>query len=429
MSTVNAEAENAPYPSMVPPGIKLIVRKKRTYLSRQSLTAPVDRPPNAAQEGLEAASKSPSQQVLKCEMTNTEVPTAPFTPLDAVPFEPAPWQGIGFLKKQGVFAVVTPHGACTAALSGYFAAYLSGRVFVPFGGARYPGTVIYTTYTANLDRSLRAAADSVFPCGHEILTQRTPRRFSWKDPTAPLVQALTGRARGEVAAVIIDVGPFSPRIKDETIDDAYAQLSAIAEEADCLVLLIVEYTKSREKNPFLRIPGALSSMRGTLLAASLPPAAMAPQSGAPAGFLLMRLAEVASHPLVVRFWLQPMMDPVEASRITWGPIAFEDPQTVFAQVAAVELSTAERAAAQVAAEIIRQRGAPTTKVELQEIGKQLYGIARSTMSSSLTVAGAADLLENVHSYDGRSFWVIPGVTPIPPWIRPSYRQLEARLPF
>ena len=67
--------------------------------------------------------------------------------------------------------MIVPHGACSFALNAYFTAFLSGRTFAPFGGARYPGVVIHSTYTPHLDRSLRAVTSSPFSSYHkEVLT-------------------------------------------------------------------------------------------------------------------------------------------------------------------------------------------------------------------------------------------------------------------
>lgn len=406
--------------------------RKRTFINIPLRIAPP--PPPAAPEAPDGpspadAGKNAAEPAASGEHLGTAPSGQPFTSLDAVPYEPPPWQAVNVLRKSGVAAVILPHGACSFALNAYFAAFLSGRTFAPFGAARYPGVVIHSTYTPHLDRSLRAVTSSPFPCHKQVLTCRTEHQFDWKAPTAHVKDALKGRKRGEVVAIIIDTGPFPRRIDERIVDEARAQLSQIAEEADCLILLMVEF-RNRDKDPFLRVPAALRALRGTLLAVPLESKSLTPQSGAPAEFVLMRLAEAASHSVVVRFSLEPMLDLVEASRISWGSVCLEDPRSVFTQAAAADLTEGERTAVNVAAGLIRQCGCPLSSAELQETGKEPpFGVARTTMRSALTVAGVLGLLENVHSWEGRSFWIIPGETPIPPWIRPSYRRPDTQLPF
>lgn len=72
---------------------------------------------------------------------------------------------------------------------------------------------------------------SLFPSGETVFTRRTPRRFIWKEATATLAHALSGRQPGTTAGAIIDAGPFPQGINEEHVDAAQDALNKIADAA------------------------------------------------------------------------------------------------------------------------------------------------------------------------------------------------------
>ncbi|MEJ7932507.1 hypothetical protein WG922_21230 [Ramlibacter sp. AN1015] len=414
--------------------IHVEVRKKRRVNSR-SVPTPTRAPKSASEErvkGESAADKQPSSADAPRGTAPSAAPdhnpeTVAFQPLENVPYEPAPWQSVNLLKKKGVTLLVTAPGACSFALPAYFGAFLSGRGMVPFGAAHYPGDVLFTTHTPDLDRAMRAAVSSLFPSEKKVLTRCTPRRFNWKEPITVLEQALAGQPRGATAAVIIDAGPFPQGLRDDCVDAAVEAMNKVAEEADCLVLVVVEST-NRSVDPFERIPKALRGVRGTLLAVPLRSKTLAPQAGAPAEFMLMRLAQASPHSLNVRFFLVPAVDLVETTSITWGVVGYGDPREAFRMAESIDLTVAQRAAVELAVDIIRHHG-PTSSRELQAAGKLHRGIAPTTMRDALSVAKLLGYLGAGRSFDGRSFWIIPGVTQIPSWMYLPNNLRDGDIPF
>jgi len=405
--------------------IQVEVRKKRTFIQGEApprpQADPTHTPAGQPEPSLTDRVAAPQPEPVIDNSSHEEI--AAFKPLEEVPYEPEPWQVVGLLKKTGVVVLVTPPGSCSFALSAYFASHLSGRVSLPFGLARYPGDVLFSTHTPHLVRALRAVASSAFIGNKQILIQQTPRRFDWKAPGATFERALKDRAPGTTAAVIIDAGPPPHRFDESKIEAAYVALSGLAHERDCLILLIVEHT-SKNPDPFEQVPRALKAFRGTLLTVPLRSKALAPQPYAPAEFLFLRLAEATPNALTARFTLWPVSDLVETTGISWGEITYGDPRKAFRTAETVDLSVAQRAAVQLAVEVIQQRG-PTSSRDLQAVGRATSGIAPTTMRDALSVAKLLGHLDTVRSLDGKSYWIIPGTN----WMYPPHALTDRQIPF
>ena len=362
------------------------------------------------------------------EPVNAAAAAPSFRSLEVVPYEPAPWQAPGLLKKTGLVVLITPPGACCFSLCAYLAAYLAGRAYIPFGPARYPGDVLFSSYTPGLERSMRAAISSTYPGAKKILTHQSSSRFNWKSAAATVRSALSNQASGETSALIIDTGPFPHRLKDDVVDTASTDLTEIAEKEGCLIVLVVEST-SQHGDPFERIPKGLRLVRGTLLAAPMRSKTLAPQPGDPAEFLLIRLAEGAPYSLAIRFTLRPVLDNPEAANINWGTPGWVNPREVFRRCDTMDLTDAQRTAVQLAADIIRQNG-PTSSRDLQAAGKHLRGIAPTTMRDALSVAkllGHLNCARNM--FDSKSYWIIPGVTQLPSGMYVPNAIRDDQLPF
>lgn len=330
---------------------------------------------------------------------------APFTPLNCMPFETEYWQSYGLLKKKGVFLIIVPPGACSSTLCAYFAELLSGRVLFPFGRAWYPGDVLLSTHTSNVQRVINSSFSSGHPSDGQIFTQVTPRRFNWRAPMVNLKGALADRKEGKVSAVIVDTGVFAQGIDEAIVESAYASLNDMADEADCLILLVVEST-SRSVDPFERVPRSLRILRGTLLVVPLVSKVLRTQPGAAAEFLLLRLEETAASALTVRFRLEARGFSGTAC-ISWDRLNFSDPRAAFISAETVDLTTAQRAAVQLASEVIGMRG-PMTSADLKSFGC-LNGIAPTTMRDALSVAKLLGQLVSFRRNDGRCFWSMPGM--------------------
>lgn len=423
--------------------IQVIVRKKRSLVDR-SLPRPVPAKLGTAPAADIVASSRPDRENLaavpdaganansgdnsEASQAADAVETPPFRSLEGVPYEAVPWQGAGLLKKTGVALLVAPPGAGCFALCAYLAAYLSGRTFTPFGAARYPGDVLFTTHTPHLDRSMRAAISSQYPGAKSILTRQTSKRFNWKLAASTLKEALAGRPEGATSAVIIDTGPVPDRLTEHVVDTAYGELNKAAEKAGCLVVLVVEFSSSNP-DPFERIPRSLRLIRGTLLTVPMRSKALAPEPGDAAEFLLLRLPEAAPYALAARFALMPVLDNTESARIDWGCPGFVNPRDAFRRSDIMDLTVAQRTAVQLAADIIRHRG-PTSSRDLQAAGNHVRGIAPTTMRDALSIAkllGHLDCARNM--LDGKSFWIIPGVTQLPSGMYLPHALRDDQLPF
>jgi hypothetical protein len=332
---------------------------------------------------------------------------APYKSLDRVPCEPFPQQSLDFLKKTGVVLLVSPSGPCCFALSAYFASYLSGRSNWPFGAARYPGDVLFSTYTPDLERALRASLLNSLPNGNEVRTQVVPRRFDWEKPLKQLEEVLRSRTR-RIAAFIVDAGPFPLRVPDTIAEDALCALEKAAQEADCLIMVVVE-SGSRNSDPFERLPRSLRSVRGALLVAPIQANELIPEAGAPSAYVILRLPEAAANGVTAQFELHPSVDIVDTARIEWTAVYKDDPRSAFRRIKAAEITNSQRAAIQVAISVVQQRG-PTSGEDLQAAGQQLRPkpIAKTTMRDALTVASLYGWLEKVRNYDGAWHWALPG---------------------
>jgi hypothetical protein len=335
--------------------------------------------------------------------------TAQFTSLNNLPWEFSDWQVVNLFKKKGVALMVVPAGACSFTLGAYFAALLSGKACTPFGAARYPGDVLVSTYTSHFGEVLRTSMSTFYQSDKTVFFQRTPRRFNWRTPMVSLKEAVADRKPDKVAAIIIDTGAFPKGVDEAIVESAYASLIQLAENADCLILLMVEST-SRNVDPFERVPGSLRIFRGTLLAVPLVPKSLGPQQPSLAEFLLVRLVDTAATALAVRFRLEQSYLSPEVSTINWAPIFYGDPRSAFVTCNTVDLTNAQRAAVQLAAQVISVHG-PTASSDLLAAAK-LNGIAPTTMRDSLSVAKLLNQLGRVRRNDGRWFWIIPGQTPL-----------------
>lgn len=338
---------------------------------------------------------------------------AGFKPIESVPYEPVSWQAPSLLKRRGVVLLVTPPGACTFAMCAYFSAFLSGRAHTPFSCARYPGDVLLSTYTPDLDTSLRAYLPSTINSDKKIFVQQTSRRFNWRTPTLSLKGGLAADHKPDnVVAIIVDTGTFPKNVDDSIVESAYTALAQMADEANCLILLVVEST-SRSSDPFERVPRSLRALRGTLLAVPTRSKALTSQPGDPGEFLLLRLAEAAAMALTVRFRLRSVIDSIETLRIEWGQVNCDDPRAVFRNAETADLTAAQRFAVQVAIGVI-QRFGPTTSKALQAAGFG-QGIAPTTMRDALTLAQVFGHLQKFRGPDGHWYWGFLGGPQISQW--------------
>lgn len=332
-----------------------------------------------------------------------------FTPLEKVPFESAPWQNVNLLRKTGTQIVVVPPGACSFAISGHFAQYLTGRTPWHWPPTRYPGHVLYSTYTSHLERSLRTALNLPGTSEKQIFFRQTQRRFNWKVPMLNLEEIEAEHNTGELAAIIIDTGTCPGRLDEAVVESATIALNSLAETLGCLVLLMVE-SNSRSIDPFERVPQCLRFLRGTLLAVPLRSKAVVPQLGTPPEFMLMGLPEASAIAPTVRFHLIGTIDMVETSRIAWGPFIHGDPREAFRQAETADLTMAQRQAVNLAANLINVRG-PMSAEALRSVAP-LYGIPSTTMRDALTVGRELGHLDKFRAWDRRWLWTIAG-TPLP----------------
>jgi hypothetical protein len=403
-----------------PRTIQVEVRKKRTFVNMtpEGLRAvepePTAAPPTVAQSGegvgeQRAPSEGSDQSSAPrsgSDVVALQIP--PFVPVSTVPCEPPAWLIPGLLKKKGVTLLVAPPGACFSALCTFFALTLSGKDYGPLGAVRYPGDVMLTTHTPHLDRSLRALLMATNTSMHTAFTRKTKRRFNWRTPALTLKEVTEGRKPGTLAALIIDAGDFPTRVDASIVESAHAAFSEISETLDCQVIVVVEST-SRSIDPFERVPKNLRVLRDTLLAVPLRAKVLQPQTSTPPEFMLMRLSTATATAFTVRFALHVLWDAVEASRIVWTPVVYDDPRAAFKRAETADLTAAERAAVTLAADVIRQRG-PTSSKELQAVGR-LNGVPPTTMRDALTVADLLGHLKCRRFDDGRWYWGIPGATP------------------
>lgn len=408
--------------------IQVDVRKKRAFLKRE--------PPAPEPEQPRGASARPAAKRYTASMDPPPNPaagaqstaepgdkTAPYKSLQSVPWEPVPAQAIDLLNKTDVVLLVAPAGACSFSLTAYFVAFLSGKQFAPFGGARYPGDVIYITYTPGLDRAMRAAVSSCYPSDKEVFIPKRRAKFDWEKPGVLVEQALSNRKPGSVAAIVIDTGANPPR-SAAIAEQAYAELLERAEQEGFLILLVTN-TNSKRPDPYDRVPRSLQSFRGTLLAAPLLPKAPVSRFGTMNEFLLMRLVDVAPNAAMVRFMLTPAFDRVERSLIHWGQIYYDNPRAAFQRAEADDVPPKMLEAIQVAIAVIQARG-PTTTEELRAAGvAQPTPVARSTMRDALHQASLHNYLRNERNYAGQHYWIIPGVTPF----SPSFGLPDPQIPF
>lgn len=331
-----------------------------------------------------------------------------FRPLANSPMEPLAWQSPRFLPKSGAILVITPPGACRFAFSAYLVAYLLGAATTPFGMARYPGRVLVSSPSALFDRSLRVFLNRYTRAGRRVHTRHASRRFNWASPlnSETAVNQLKDQA---VAGLVIDAGPMPPGIRESTVDAARAKLEEVAMAADCLILIVVEST-SQNPDPFERVPKSLRSMRGTLLVCPLRARVFTPPPTPLPRFLLVRLADSASHTLNVEFSLATAEDAVEASEMFWQTISYDDPREVFRAAELAEFTRSQQDAVNFALEVLRMRG-PTDMATLKSLGfASTKRIAPSTMRDALTVAREFKHVEQGQRAN-RSLWALPGQLP------------------
>ncbi|RZL68705.1 MAG: hypothetical protein EOP77_00230 [Variovorax sp.] len=327
-----------------------------------------------------------------------------FTLLEKVPFESAPWQSVNMLRKAGTQIVVVPPGACSFALSGHFAQYLTGRTPLHWPPARYPGNVLFSTYTRHLDRSLRESLFLAVPSAKRIYVRQTPRRFNWKQPMLNVDKIMTEYQPGELSAIIIDTGTCPGRLDEAVVESATVALNTLAETLGCLVLLMVE-ASSRSIDPFERIPQCLRFLRGTLLAVPLRSKTVVPQLGTPPQFLLMVLPEASAVAPLMRFRLVCSIDMAETSRIEWAQFSYGDPREAFRQAETADLTTAQLKAIRVALTLINERG-PMSAEALRSAGP-LHGVPSTTMRDALTIAHVLGYLTIGFTWDRRRVWLNP----------------------
>lgn len=333
-----------------------------------------------------------------------------FTSLDQVPLESAPWQNVNMLRRIGAQIVVVPPGACSFAISGHFAQYLTGITPWHWQPTRYPGNVLFSTYTPHLDRSLRTSLSFAGPYAKRVFIRLTERRFNWRVPLLTLEEIEAAHQPGELAAIIIDTGTC-PRLLDEAVvESATVALNTLAETLGCLVILMVE-NDSRNTDPFGRVPPCLRFLRGTLLAAPLRSKTVVPELGAPPEFMLLGLPGASAFAPAVRFKLVASIDMAETSRIEWSPFCYVDPREAFRQAETADLTMAQRAAVTVAANLIRAHG--FMSAEALRSAAPLHGISPTTMRDALTVAREFGHLDKFRTGDRRWLWFIPTTTNLP----------------
>lgn len=373
-------------------------------------------------EGPSSQSQLPADAAPVAEpSSNEECPTPDgalaeesFVPLEDIPYEPAQYQGLTFLDRIGVSIVVAPAGVATFGMSQFLSGYLAGRIWGPFGYCRYPGEVLFSTYTPNLDRSMRAAHANLIG-GHRVLVQRTAKPFDWHNPLDSLTEQLSAIDMTKVAGVIFDTGPFPKHVKESTVRITCATLNEFAEKHEVIVLLQVE-SNSTAEDPYDRVPQNLRGLRGSLLIAPLAPKTISAPQGAALEFLLMRLTPSSPQALTVRFNLHQPWDNVETTRIGWGAPAMDDPRTAIRRAVRADVTQAEMVAIQLAHAVIQRNNRETTSAELKAAGKlHTPEIAPTTMRDALSTASLMGWLKKHRSYEGQWYWVIPGITPIRGW--------------
>lgn len=210
---------------------------------------------------------------------------------------------------------------------------------------------------------------------------------------------------GKLAAIIIDTGTCPGRLDEAVVESATIALNFLAETLGCLVLLIVE-ANSRSIDPFERVPQCLRFLRGTLLAVPLRSKTLVPQLGASPEFMLMSLPEASAFAPAIRFRLVGSIDMPETSRIEWDSFFYLDPREAFRQAETADLTTAQRAAVKLAANLINARG-PMSAEALRSIAPQ-YGVPSTTMRDALTVARELGHLDKFRTWDKRWLWIISG---------------------
>jgi hypothetical protein len=334
-----------------------------------------------------------------------------FLLLDDAPAEPAEMQVLNVLPRIGAVYCAVPPGACKFAFCSFLCAFFTGRTSAPFGMARYPGDVMFSTSTPLADRSMRAAHTRLYRTTYRVFTQITPHRFDWREPGKTLEPATKEHASAKLAAVIIDAGPVARGLSDATVNEANGELVAAATEAQCLVIIIVE-TTSRKADPFERIPAILRAMPNKLLVVPLRRKVLNPEPGAPAEFLLMHLSDTAPNSLAVHFSLLTLTDHVDIGSISWQSMIFEDPREVFRRADSADLTSTHRLIVNVAVEVIQRRG-PTSKRDIDTAVRLRLGLASSTTSEALSAARLCNYLDVARDWQGRWFWFVVGVTKLP----------------
>lgn len=350
-------------------------------------------------------------QVNTCGKALASIPgsvqSSAFTPLEKVPSESAPWQNTNMLRKTGVQIVVVPPGAGSFAIIGHFAQYLTGITPGRWAPAKYPGDVLFSTYTPHLERSLKVALCHASSNSKNIFIQQTQRRFNWKMPMLAFEEIEAKHQPGELAALIIDTGPRPGFLDEAIVEAATVALHTLSEKLGCLVLLIVEAV-SRSIDPFERVPQCLRFLRGTLLVVPMRSKAMVPQENALPEFMLLGLPEASASAPRVRFQLVTSIDMMETCRIEWGKFSYGDPREAFRQAETLDLTVAQRAAVTLAAKLINAYG--PMSAEALRAAAMSNGIPSTTMRDALTVARELGHLDKFfdRDRDRRWLWFIPG---------------------
>lgn len=304
------------------------------------------------------------------------------------------------IPKTGVLLLIAPPGAAHAAMVDYFSLLLSGHTAIPFGAAKHPADVLVLSHTlaenSFLNRNVPILGQ---PCGR-VYSRQLQRPFNWRIPLKHVEPALSGVPKGRVAALVIDAGPVSASVDDAIAETAEVQLREMSNSADCVILIVAE-SRSRSKDPFERIPKALTGFRDAILVCSLRPKEFTAKA-ALSEFLLFRLAHRTPAAWTVRFSLAPCLDE-ERANLNWELPTFTDPREALRAAETEDLRGAQLLAAQFARAMITQHG-PLSLDDLKTMGRP--HIKPTTMRDALGTARDNGFLQ-VYLVGRRWLWGLP----------------------